>query len=88
MRRSARIPSVLAGLALALGGAVIAAPPAHADIAACENHVQDQGSEVTDAVRMGCYVGLVGDQSGCVGDLARAGVADAVAAEACRQAPQ
>ncbi|MFD9656172.1 hypothetical protein [Streptomyces mirabilis] len=88
MRRSACIPSVLAGLALALGGTVIAAPAAHADIAACENQVRDQGAEVTDAVRMACYVGLVGDQSGCVGDLARAGVAGAVATEACRQAPQ
>ncbi|MER5904835.1 MULTISPECIES: hypothetical protein [Streptomyces] len=88
MRRSACIPSVLAGLALALGGTVIAAPAAHADIAACENQVGDQGTEVTDAVRMGCYVGLVGDQSGCVGDLTRAGVAGAVAIEACRQAPE
>lgn len=88
MRRSACIPSVLAGLALALGGTVIAAPAAHADIGACENYVQDQGTEVTDAVRMGCYVGLVGDQNGCAGDLARAGVADAVAIEACRQAPE
>ncbi|MET7354372.1 hypothetical protein [Streptomyces mirabilis] len=88
MRRSACIPSVLAGLALALGGTVIAAPAAHADIGACENYVQDQGTEVTDAVRMGCYVGLVGDQSGCVGDLSRAGVAGAVAIEACRQAPE
>ncbi|MFF2129091.1 hypothetical protein ACFVW1_27615 [Streptomyces olivochromogenes] len=87
MRRSACIPSVLAGLALALGGTVIAAPAAHADIAACENYVQDQGTEVTDAVRMACYVGLVGDQSGCVGDLTRAGVAGFVATEACRQAP-
>lgn len=88
MRRSACIPSVLAGLALALGGTVIAAPAAHADIAACENQVRDQGTEVTDAVRMGCYVGLVGDQSGCVGDLSRDGVAGAVAIEACRQAPE
>ncbi|MCT9112539.1 hypothetical protein ACFWD7_31520 [Streptomyces mirabilis] len=88
MRRSAFIPSVLAGLALALGGTVIAAPAAHADIAACENQVRDQGTEVTDAVRMGCYVGLVGDQSGCVGDLTRAGVAGAVAIEACRQSPE
>lgn len=87
MRRSACIPSVLAGLALALGGIVIAAPAAHADIAACENYVQDQGTEVTDAVRMACYVGLVGDQSGCVSDLVRSGVAGVIATEACRQAP-
>ena len=88
MHRSACIPSVLAGLALALGGTVIAAPAAHADLSACQDHVQDQGTDVTDAVRMACYVGLVGDQSGCVGDLTRADVPRAVAIEACRRAPQ
>ncbi|WP_274390288.1 hypothetical protein [Streptomyces adustus] len=41
MRPSARIPGVLAGLALALGGVALAAPAAHADLRACENHVQD-----------------------------------------------
>ncbi|WP_432175390.1 hypothetical protein [Streptomyces sp. Tue6028] len=88
MRRSATIPSVLAGLALALGGVVMAAPAAHADIAACQDHVQNQGTEVTDDVRMACYVGLVGDQTRCVSDMAQAGVSNAVATEACRQAPR
>ncbi|MER5603126.1 hypothetical protein [Streptomyces sp. NPDC002265] len=87
MRPSARIPGILAALALALGGAALAAPAAHADILACENHVQDQGSEVTDAVRMACYHGLVGDRSGCLSGLTEAGTTHATAVEACRQAP-
>ncbi|MFG2943805.1 hypothetical protein [Streptomyces adustus] len=87
MRPSARIPGVLAGLTLALGGVALAAPAAHADLRACENHVQDQGSEVTDPVRMACYHGLVGDMSGCVSGLTEAGVTHPAAVEACRQAP-
>lgn len=85
MRRSACVPSILAGLALALGGAVVAAPAAHADISDCQNYVQDQGYDVTDTVRMACYVGLVGDQRSCAVDLNQA-VPGAVAIEACRQA--
>ncbi|MEV0411051.1 hypothetical protein AB0I68_09635 [Streptomyces sp. NPDC050448] len=88
MRRPARIPGVLAGLALALGGVVIAAPAAHADLVACQDLVQLQGTEVTDAVRIACYVGLTGDQDGCANGLPRPGVEGAIAAEACRQAPQ
>ncbi|MER6996737.1 hypothetical protein [Streptomyces sp. NPDC000410] len=88
MRPSARIPSLLAALALALGGAVIAAPAAHADLEACQNHVQGQGTEVTDEVRMACYVGLVGDQSACAEALTKAGATNTAATEACRLAPQ
>ncbi|MFD9002046.1 hypothetical protein ACFV0T_13900 [Streptomyces sp. NPDC059582] len=87
MRPSARIPSVLAGLALALGGVGLAAPTAHADIQSCQDHVQENGTDVTDAVRMACYVGLVGDQIRCAGGLTDIGVAPATAIEACRQAP-
>ncbi|MGW1725004.1 hypothetical protein ACWCQK_18935 [Streptomyces sp. NPDC002306] len=87
MRPSARIPSVLAGLALALGGVALGAPAAHADIESCQSHVQENGGEVTDAVRMACYVGLVGDRSGCVDRLSDVGVATTTAFEACRQAP-
>nr|WSW59856.1 hypothetical protein OG513_15375 [Streptomyces sp. NBC_00998] len=88
MRRSARIPGVLAALALALGGLAVAAPAAHADIEACQNIVQLQGAEVTDAIRIACYVGLVGDEDGCAKGLTQAGVAGIVATAACREAPQ
>ncbi|KJK58572.1 hypothetical protein [Saccharothrix sp. ST-888] len=88
MRPSARIPSVLAGLALALGSVVVAAPAAHADLKSCQDYVQEQGTEVTDAVHMACYHGLVGDQPGCVSGLTQAGTARAVATEACLRAPQ
>ncbi|MGV9567948.1 hypothetical protein [Streptomyces sp. NPDC003480] len=86
MRLSARIPSVLAGLVLALGGAAGAAPAAHADISACQDSVQSTGTEVTDAVRTACYHGLVGDESGCVSGLTQSGVPGDAAATVCRQA--
>ncbi|MET7289397.1 hypothetical protein [Streptomyces sp. NPDC005573] len=87
MHPSARISSTLAGVAIALGGVFfLGAPAAHADIPACENQVAAGGGQVSDAVRMACYVGLVGDHAKCADDLARAGVAADTAAAACRQA--
>jgi hypothetical protein len=88
MRPSPRIVSTLASLAVALGGIVIASPTAHADLADCASYLQDQGHEVTDATRMACYVGLVGDQRGCASALTQRGMSDSVAAEACRRAAQ
>ncbi|MGW1890087.1 hypothetical protein ACWCP6_07420 [Streptomyces sp. NPDC002004] len=88
MRASPRIVSTLAGLAIALGGTVVAtAPAAHADLDACHAYVESQGVTVTDAVRMACYVGLVGDQPGCVRDLTQLHLSDTAATEACRRAP-
>jgi hypothetical protein len=89
MRPSPRIVNILAGLAIAVGGLVIASPAAHAapaDIADCATHLSDQGVEVTDTARTACYVGLVGEQPGCVSALGQLGVADSIAAEACRRA--
>ncbi|WP_330461161.1 hypothetical protein OIB37_32415 [Streptomyces sp. NBC_00820] len=86
MHPSARVSSALAGLAFALGGVFLGAPAAHADIPACENQVVAGGGQITDAVRMACYVGLVGDSSRCAEELTQAGVAPGTAADACRRA--
>ncbi|WP_329382020.1 hypothetical protein OG625_18535 [Streptomyces sp. NBC_01351] len=88
MRSSARIPSLLAGLALAVGGFVFAAPAAHADMKACEQYVAQQNKQVTDAVRQACYEGQLGDQTGCTASLNEAGISKDVATEACRVAPK
>ncbi|MCX5192502.1 hypothetical protein OOK31_01120 [Streptomyces sp. NBC_00249] len=87
MRPSSRVRGVLAGLVLGLV-AVAVPPAAHADIQACENHVQDAGVPVTDAVRTACSVAFVGDLPGCVSTLTGAGMTDAAATGACRQAPR
>ncbi|MFF8727166.1 hypothetical protein ACF073_11820 [Streptomyces sp. NPDC015171] len=90
MRTSARIAGVLTGLSLALGGAALAAPAAHADITSCVNQVERelQGGEAPDSVRMACYVGLTGNHEQCVSDLAKAGVTDSTATSACRVASE
>ncbi|GAA2783896.1 hypothetical protein GCM10010521_72980 [Streptomyces rameus] len=90
MRTSTRIAGVLTGVTLALGGAALAAPAAHADIPACVNQVERelQGGEAPDSVRMACYVGLTGHHDQCVSDLTRAGVTEQTAGSACRVAPQ
>ncbi|MGW2274144.1 hypothetical protein [Streptomyces yangpuensis] len=89
-RASARVAGVLTGLALALGGAALAAPAAHADVTACINQVERelQGGEAPDSVRMACYVGLTGDSEQCVSGLAASGVTNGTAVSACRVAPQ
>ena len=86
MRPSPRIVSVLAGLALALGGIAIAAPAAHADMGDCTGYLQDRGFDVTDTARTACYYALVGQQSMCVDALTPLGIPGAVATEACRRA--
>ncbi|MFD9303341.1 hypothetical protein ACFWCB_11910 [Streptomyces sp. NPDC060048] len=89
MRSSARrIPSLLAGLALAVGGLVLAAPAAQADSQACEQHVTQKNAQVTDAVRQACYQGQIGNQTSCTGSLDAAGISKDVAAQACRMAPK
>lgn len=88
MRPSPRIVSTLAGLAIALSGIIVAAPAAHADLPACHTYLQEQGVEVTDAVRLACYVGLVGHQGECASALTLVGASDSVATEACRRAAE
>ncbi|MBL1104540.1 hypothetical protein JK361_08010 [Streptomyces sp. 5-8] len=90
MRTTTRIAGVLTGLTLALGGAALMAPAAHADIASCVNQVERElrGGEAPDSVRMACYVGLTGNHDQCVSDLARDGVTNATAVSACRVAPE
>ncbi|MCX5012518.1 hypothetical protein OG765_16135 [Streptomyces sp. NBC_00555] len=88
MRSSARIPSILAGLALTVGGVALAAPAAHADMKACEQYVTQHNAQVTDAVRQACYQGQIGNQTSCSASLDAAGISKDVAAGACRAAPQ
>ncbi|MEV7519228.1 hypothetical protein [Streptomyces sp. NPDC091371] len=88
MRSSARIPSILAGLALAVGGSVFAVPAAHANSQQCEQYVAQQKLQVTDDVRQACYQGQIGNQTSCSATLTGAGISKDVAAQACRVAPQ
>ncbi|MCX5192450.1 hypothetical protein OOK31_00860 [Streptomyces sp. NBC_00249] len=90
MRTSTRIASVLTGLTLALGGAALTAPAAHADVTACINQVERElrGGEAPDTVRMACYVGLAGDHEHCVSGLTEGGVTNGTAVSACRVAAQ
>ncbi|GAA2226521.1 hypothetical protein GCM10010430_01920 [Kitasatospora cystarginea] len=87
MHPSPRIVSTLAALTLTLGGTVIAAPAAHADLGDCTAYLQDQGVELTDSIRTACYYGLVGSHDMCVNAMTQAAVSDPVATEACRRAP-
>ncbi|MGZ9930625.1 hypothetical protein ACXNSR_12085 [Streptomyces sp. NC-S4] len=83
---STRIAGVLTGLTLALGGAALVAPAAHADIPACTNMAAQAGAEVTDAVTAACRQGVSGDLQGCASGLTAAGVPGGAASGACRQA--
>ncbi|GAA2626122.1 MULTISPECIES: hypothetical protein [Streptomyces] len=83
MRPSARIPSILAGLALAVGGAVVVAPSAHADVLACEQYVAKHDSKVKDGVAEACYQGAIGNQTSCDSSLVAAGASKDVAQSAC-----
>ncbi|MFE9867586.1 hypothetical protein ACFYPZ_33535 [Streptomyces sp. NPDC005506] len=85
MRTSARTAGILTGLTLALGGVAFAAP-AHADIPACTNMVQQTGVEVSDTVRTACTQGVHADLQGCVSALTGAGVPGGAANGACRMA--
>ncbi|MEV6951056.1 hypothetical protein [Streptomyces sp. NPDC051183] len=88
MRTSTRIASVLTGLTLALGGAALVAPAAHADVTACVNQVERElkGGEAPESVRAACYVGLAGAYDECVTGLTEDGVTKGTAASACRLA--
>ncbi|MFB7180050.1 hypothetical protein ACFCYI_20430 [Streptomyces sp. NPDC056257] len=88
MRPSARIPGILAGLALAVGGAVFVAPAAHADSKACEQSLQQHKVQVTDDVRQACYEGQIGNQTSCSASLTEAGISKEDAAAACQVAPK
>ncbi|MFF0048617.1 hypothetical protein [Streptomyces sp. NPDC005498] len=85
MRTSARTAGILTGLTLALGGVAFAAP-AHADIPACTNMVQQTGVEVSDTIRTACTQGVHADLQGCASALTGAGVPGGAANGACRMA--
>ncbi|MFD3539107.1 hypothetical protein ACFWUQ_06350 [Streptomyces sp. NPDC058662] len=89
MRTSTRIAGVLTGLTLALGGAALTAPAAHADVTACINQVERElrGGEAPGAVRTACYVGQTGDHDRCVTALTASSVTNGTAVTACRVAP-
>ncbi|MER7466886.1 hypothetical protein [Streptomyces sp. NPDC097981] len=89
MRPSARIPGILAGLVLATGGALFAAPAATAaptSIQDCEQYVVQHGKQVTDAVVQACYEGQIGNQTSCTASLQAAGISANIAGGACRAA--
>ncbi|MFJ7592030.1 hypothetical protein ACIQZO_32650 [Streptomyces sp. NPDC097617] len=83
MRPSARIPSILAGLALALGGVAVAAPSAHADVKACEQYVAKHAPKATDGAAEACYQGQIGNLTSCNASLVAVGASKDVASSAC-----
>ncbi|KJK51847.1 MULTISPECIES: hypothetical protein [unclassified Streptomyces] len=83
MRPSARIPGILAGLALALGGAVAAAPSAQADVKACEQYVAQHAPKAADGAAEACYEGRIGNQTSCVASLTAVGASKDTANTAC-----
>ncbi|MEU9162659.1 hypothetical protein AB0D29_20590 [Streptomyces sp. NPDC048424] len=88
MRPSARIPGILAGLVLAVGGAVFTAPAAHADMKACEQSLAKKNVQITSDVVQACYEGQIGNQTSCSASLTEAGVSKEDAANACQVAPK
>ncbi|MFB7337885.1 hypothetical protein FNH09_06625 [Streptomyces adustus] len=86
MRPSAHVAGFLTGLTLVLGGAVLVAPAARADIPACTNMVRQTGVEVTDAVNTACTRGVHADLRGCADALGALGVPGGAATGACRLA--
>ncbi|MFG2341350.1 hypothetical protein [Streptomyces yangpuensis] len=83
MRPSARIPSILAGLALTVGGAVVAAPSAQADVKACEQYVAQHAPKAVDGAAEACYEGTIGNQTSCVSSLVAVGASKDAANSAC-----
>ncbi|MCX5586375.1 hypothetical protein [Streptomyces erythrochromogenes] len=83
MRPSARIPGILAGLALAVGGAVALAPSAQADVKACEQYVAQHAPKATDGAAEACYQGQIGNQTSCVSSLVAVGASKDAANSAC-----
>ncbi|WP_327260942.1 hypothetical protein OG444_04930 [Streptomyces sp. NBC_01232] len=86
MRTSTRIAGALTGLALTLGGAVLAAPSVRADIPACTQMATQAGATDSGSVSAACSRGVVGDLQSCVSGLTEAGVAGGAATGACRAA--
>ncbi|MFJ3203988.1 hypothetical protein [Streptomyces sp. NPDC086989] len=90
MRPSARIPSVLAGFVLAVGGALLAVPPVGAaaptSVQQCEQYVVQHGKQVTDGVGQACYEGQIGNQTSCAASLQAIGYSADIASGACRAA--
>ncbi|MET8749001.1 hypothetical protein ACFXPI_12065 [Streptomyces sp. NPDC059104] len=88
MRRSARIPSILAGLALAAGGAFFAAPAASASsgVQDCQQYLQSHGKQTTSDTTQACYQGSIGNQTSCVASLKAAGISTDDSNGACRAA--
>ncbi|MEV6678917.1 hypothetical protein AB0N09_18965 [Streptomyces erythrochromogenes] len=84
-RTSTRIAGVLAGLALALGGAALTAPAAHSDEHACINAVETElrGGEAPASIVQSCYVGLTGGSEQCQKGLTASGVTQKTAENAC-----
>ncbi|WP_037883417.1 MULTISPECIES: hypothetical protein [unclassified Streptomyces] len=83
MRPSARIPSILAGLALAVGGAVVVAPSAHADVKACEQYVAEHAPKAVDGAGEACYQGYIGNLTSCNSSLVAVGASKDDAQSAC-----
>ncbi|MGW2684615.1 hypothetical protein ACWC6I_15855 [Streptomyces sp. NPDC001414] len=86
MRTSTRLAGALTGLTLALGGTVLAAPAARADIPACTQMAERAGASASDAVTAACGRGVSGDLQTCVTGLTGAGAAGGAATAACRAA--
>ncbi|MFF4496613.1 hypothetical protein [Streptomyces sp. NPDC001546] len=86
MRPSARIPSLLAALVLAAGGAAFAAPAASASVQDCQQYLVSHGKQSTPDIAQACYEGSIGNQTSCVASLQAAGVSSNDAGGACRAA--
>ncbi|MFJ3926132.1 hypothetical protein [Streptomyces sp. NPDC090022] len=90
MRPSARIPSILAGLVLAAGSTLIAAPAATAaaptSIQDCQQYIVKHGKQVTEGVTQACYQGSIGNQTSCVSSLEAVGLSADISGGACRAA--
>ncbi|MFD7668380.1 hypothetical protein [Streptomyces sp. NPDC059788] len=87
---SKRLATVLSCFALALGGAVTAAPAAQATPQACFYYVLEQHPQAaTEVVERACRTGAKGGQESfraCYTELRRDYVPAVVAGEACRRA--
>ncbi|MEW2412527.1 hypothetical protein AB0953_02180 [Streptomyces sp. NPDC046866] len=82
MRPSARVPSVLAALALA----AFAAPAASASVQDCQQYLASHGKQSVSGAAQACYEGSIGNQTSCVASLQQAGVSANEAGGACRAA--
>ncbi|WP_258565238.1 hypothetical protein [Streptomyces sp. WELS2] len=87
-----RLAAALSGLVLALGGAVAAAPAAHASPQACFCTVLERHPQADPEVaEHACLTGAPGTEEAlrsCYGQLRRDHVPAVIAFGACRRAPQ